>query len=220
MHRFLLASLFVSFLAALLPAAPSRAAKAYITDTQEVVLRATPGNNGKAILTIPPGSAVEPMHPNAWTHVRFTKPEGGNRDGWVPSKYMGAWPPASAATKELEAEAATIKEQLSTATMEKEALSLKEADLADKLTKLNSAYEELKSGSSNFLRLKAEHEAAKASLASAQENIQGLIQENENLKLSQRIQWFAAGALVLLFGWFLGWITGRRQKKKRAAYFY
>jgi SH3 domain protein len=47
-----------------------------------------------------------------------------------------------------------------------------------------------------------------------------MIQENENLKVSQRVQWFVAGAMVLLLGWFIGWATGRRQKKRKASYYY
>ena len=44
------------------------------------------------------------------------------------------------------------------------------------------------------MKLKSENDSAKASLASAQENIQALIQENENLKLSNNVRWFVAGA--------------------------
>ena len=62
--------------------------------------------------------------------------------------------------------------------------------------------------------------ALSTGLASAQGNIQTLIQENENLKLSHNIRWFVAGALVMLSGWFMGWATGRWRKKRRGTYYY
>ncbi len=77
-----------------------------------------------------------------------------------------------------------------------------------------------KEGSANYLKLKSENDSAKASLTSAQENIQTLVQENENLKVSHNIRWFVAGALVLLSGWFIGWATGRWRKKRRGTYYY
>jgi SH3 domain protein len=123
-------------------------------------------------------------------------------------------------TRELETENAAMKAQLGEADKEKTELSQKEKELTDKLTKLNAAYEELKGGSANYMKLKSEYDAAKAGLASAQGNIQTLIQENENLKLSHNIRWFVAGALVMLSGWFMGWATGRWRKKRRGTYYY
>ncbi len=195
------------------------ATKAYTTDTQEVPLHATSRQSSKTILSIPPASEVEVISSSGWAHVRFTKPDGQVRDGWVQSKFLGSRPPDSTIAKELNAENAVLKEQLGTLDNERTGLSQREKDLTEKLTKLNAAYEELKNGSANYVKLKTEFDSAKTSLASAQENIQNLIQENESLKLSQRMQWFAAGSFVLLFGWFLGWATGRRNKRKRGYYY-
>lgn len=195
------------------------AAKAYTTDTQEVALNSLSGGKGRTILMIPPGSALELVNPNGWTHVRFAKPDGQVRDGWVQNKFLESRPSDSSVVKGLNDENGVLKDQLSAADKEKAGFSQKEKDLAEKLAKMTSAYEELKGGSTNFLKLKTEYDATKTNLASAQENIQNLIQENENLKLSQRIQWFVAGAAVLFFGLFLGWVTGRRQKKKRSNYY-
>jgi len=218
MDRFRLAHLFMPILAVFLFSGSAFAAKAYTTDSQEVPLLSAPGK-GKTIVMVPPASGVEPVATNNWTHVRYTTPGGEVRDGWVASKYLGARPPDSAVARDLGAQNASLKEQLDGIDKERNSLSQREKELTDKLTKLNAAYEELKAGSANFLKFKAEYDAAKSSLASAQENIQTLIQENENLKLSQRVQWFAAGAFVLLFGWFMGWITGKRQKKRRSTYY-
>ena len=111
-----------------------------------------------------------------------------------------------------------MKSQFGELDKEKTDLLEKEKLLTDKLTKLNAAYEELKGGAANFLTLKSEYDSAMISLASAQQNIQMLVQENESLKLSRDVRWIVATAAVLLTGWFLGWATSRR-KKRRGLYY-
>lgn len=220
MHSFRPALTAAALVLVLVSASPALATKAYTTDTQEVPLRLTPRNEGKTILMIPPASEVELVNPSAYVHVRFKKPTGEVREGWVQNKFLGARPPDSTAIKELGIQNEALREQLNVLDQEKSGLTQREKDLTDKLTRLNAAHEELKGGSANYLKLKSEYDSAKASLASAQDHIQSLILENENLKISQRVQWFVAGALVLLTGLSLGWGVGRRQKKKKGAYYY
>jgi SH3 domain protein len=220
MVKFRSALALATALAIVVPASAALATKAYTTDTQELTLRATPSSTGKSLLVIPPASSVELVNPRSYTKVRYQKPGGEMREGWIASRFLSAQPPDSSVARELKEENEALKEHLGELDKEKAGLSQREKELTDKLTKLNAAYEELKGGSVNYLKLKSEYDSAKASLASAQENIQTMIQENENLKLSQRVQWFVAGALVLIFGWFVGWATGRRQKKKRGSYYY
>lgn len=220
MNRYRSALALAAALTILVPASGAMAAKVYTTDTQELPLRNAPSGNSKTILMIPPASGVELVNQHSYTKVRYEKPGGEVREGWVASRFLSAQPPDSSVARELQTENETLKGQLNSLDQEKTNFSEREKDLTDKLTKLNAAYEELKGGSVNYLKLKSEYDSAKGSLASAQENIQTMIQENENLKLTQRVQWFVAGALVLLFGWFLGWATGRRQKKKRGSYYY
>ncbi len=220
MNRFRSALALATVLAVLVPACAALAAKVYTTDTQELPLRNAPSGGSKTLLMIPPASPVELVNEHAYTKVRFAKPGGEVREGWVASRFLSAQPPDSSLARELKAENETQKVRLDELDKEKEGLSQREKDLTDKLTRLNAAYEELKGGSVNYLKLKSEYDSAKASLASAQENIQVTLQENENLKLSQRVRWFVAGALVLFLGWFMGWATGRRHRKKRGSYYY
>ncbi len=193
--------------------------KAYVTDSQEVTLKNTPNSNGKTVIEVPPGSPVELVTPNQWVHVRYIKPGGETRDGWAQVKFLGAWPPDSSVARELGEENKALNDKLSTMDKEKAGFVQKEKELTDKLTKLNAAYEELKGGSTNYLKLKSEFDSAKTGLASAQENMQSLLQENENLKLSQHIHGFVAGALVLLLGVFLGWAGGKRRKRRKSLYY-
>ncbi|MEM5788239.1 MAG: hypothetical protein AAGU11_13045, partial [Syntrophobacteraceae bacterium] len=146
-----------ALLAMLFMATPSFAIKAYTTDTQEVPLRAKPNNGSKAIGVIPPASPVELLNSNSWALVRYAKPGGEARDGWVPSRFLGARPPESTIAKELGAENAALREQLNAIEREKTGLFQREKELTEKLTKLNTIYEDLKNGSANYLKLKSEY---------------------------------------------------------------
>jgi SH3 domain protein len=194
------------------------AVKVYTTDAQELPLRVIPSSSGKTLLMIPPGSGVELVNPHSYAKVRYQKSDGQIQEGWIASRFLSPWPPNSSMARELGVENETMKVQLDQLDKEKTELSQAEQELTDKLTKLNSAYEELKGGSANYLKLKSEYDAATTGLASAQEHIQTLVQENENLKLTRDLRWVAATVAVMLSGWFMGWATSRRKKRKGTYY--
>jgi SH3 domain protein len=220
MDRFRSALALATALMILIPPGSALAVKAYTTDTQELPLRATPSSSGKTLLNVPPASGVELVNPNSYTKVRYKKPDGVVQEGWIASRFLSPRLPDPSMTKELEAENEALKAQLGEADREKTAQSQKVKELTDNLARLNALYEELKAGSADYVKLKSDYDSEKAGLASAQKDIQTLIRENDNLKVSHNIQWFVSGAGVLLSGWFLGWATSRWRKKRRGTYYY
>ena len=90
MDRFRSALAFIAALAIMVPAGSTLAAKAYTTDTQELPLRVAPSSGAKTLLTVPPSSAVELVNPNSYTKVRFGKPDGQTREGWIASRFLSA----------------------------------------------------------------------------------------------------------------------------------
>ncbi|HYA41488.1 MAG TPA: TIGR04211 family SH3 domain-containing protein [Syntrophobacteraceae bacterium] len=194
------------------------AVRAYTTDVEDLPLRATPSASGKTLLMVPRGSAVALANPRSYTKVRFQKPDGKIEEGWIASRFLSPWPPNSSMARDLGAENEALKTRLDELDQQNTALSQKGQELTDKLTKLNSAYEELKGGSANYLKLKSEYDSASTSLSSAQEQIQTLVQENESLKLARDVRWVVATVAVLLTGWSLGWLTSRRRKRRGTYY--
>lgn len=197
----------------------SWAAKAYIVDTKDASVRSSPSSQSKAFATLEPGTSLEIVKGSEWTLVRFTDSEGKQREGWVATASLGARPPESTLTKELQNENAALTERLAQLEKEREQLQQREKKASDDLAKLQGEHERLRTGSANYVALRDEYEATKTNLASAQESIQTLTQENEDLRLSRRVTWFAAGALVMFCGWLIGWFTGRHQRKRRIIYF-
>lgn len=218
MKRTLVLAILLVFLSITWIPLTAQAAKAYVSDPKETVLRAGPGMNYKVLATVPTGTALEVLKSAEWILVRLPGPGGENRDGWVLNSAVAPFPPESAFIKELQTENAQIREKLSVVDREKADLTHREKELTERFKKLEAAHEALKSGSANYMKMKEESDAVKAALASAEENAQVLIQENEDLKFSARVKWFVAGAMVLLFGWFLGWLTSRSRKKNRSYY--
>jgi SH3 domain protein len=205
-------------LAAIWSPAEIWAAKAYVSEPKEAFLRAGPGLNYKVLATIPTGTGLEILKTAEWIQVRSVASNGDVKDGWIPNSSVAAYPPESIFVKQLQTENAQLNEKLAGLEKERVDHAQREKDLLEKLKKLESAFEALKSGSTNYLKLKEEYDAVKSAQVSAEENIQALIQENEDLKFSARVKWFIAGAIVLFFGWILGSLTSRSQKKRKPYY--
>jgi SH3 domain protein len=218
MKRICHSLIFVFLIAVILNPVTTWAAKAYVSDPKEAALRAGPGLNYKVVASIPTGTGLEILKTAEWIQVRFTGPGGDIKEGYLQNSSVAAYPPESILVKQLQSENAQGNEKLASLEKERVDHAQREKDLMEKLKKLEAAHEALKSGSTNYLKLKEEYDAVRSAQTSAEENIQALIQENEDLKFSARVKWFIAGAIVLLFGWFLGWLTSRSQKKHKPYY--
>jgi SH3 domain protein len=198
---------------------PCWAVRSFVNDAHEIAFRSGPGTQNRVVRMLPPGTGVEVQgNRNDWSKVRLSDGPEDTRVGWVLSKYLTTQSPEEVQAKGLEMENASLKEAIRGMEKEKVDFAKREKELLDKIAKLESNYESLKSGSANYLKFKDEFDQTKAALTSVQTNNQALLQENENLKLSQNIKWFIVGAAVLVGGWWIGVITGRLQRKRRPQY--
>lgn len=194
---------------------------AYVTDLSQVNLRSGPGTGFKALAAVSSGFIVEVLgQKDNWSQVRFVKQGGESVEGWILNKYLVDQPPWAAQAKTMNT---TLKEQLVSVEEEKNQLGKRETELTktlqaatEKLQKLEADYQELKAGSAEYLKLKALYDSTNLALAEAQESVRTLSEQIDDSKLSQKIKWFVAGALVLLCGWLIGVVMGRYQRKPRA----
>lgn len=194
------------------------AAQAYTTDTQEVPLQSAASAKSSTMMKIPPASEVELVKQPAWVLVRYTTPEGEAKQGWVSSSLLSSHPPDSLVIRNLREENKMLREQVEASEKEKQELARKDEEVCSKYAKLEAEHEALKSGSANYIQLKQEYDSLKTALAKSRENIQTLLQENESLKFSQTMKFFAAGAAVLLTGLFIGWRVGKQLRRRRSNY--
>jgi SH3 domain protein len=205
----------------------SWATRAYVTDSFEITLRTGPSTQNKVIAMPASGEAVEVLESvDEWSHVRFLGREGGTAEGWVLSRYLIERMPWEMQARTLKAENTQLKEKLAQIESEHQETNQREQELSKELEKnledfknLQSEYDSLKQGATDYLKLKASYEAVKAKLETIQASAQTLSKENERLKNSQRNRWFATGALVLLVGLVIGLVVGRKQKKRKSLYY-
>ncbi|MBN2032152.1 MAG: TIGR04211 family SH3 domain-containing protein [Deltaproteobacteria bacterium] len=203
---------------------PCWASKAYLTDSfEEFTLRSGPGYEYRIITMLSSGQALE-VHESQKEWSRVSLP-GGDREGWVVSRYLINRVPWSIQANSLREENASLKAKLSQiesafneARQEKTKLAFEFEKNSKLLEETTDRYESLKQGADGYLKLKKIHELNEAALKAARADNERLRKEQEELRSSQLNQWFATGALVLLCGLLLGVMIGRQQKTRKSLY--
>ena len=196
----------------------------YITDTFEVTARLGPSNDRKILAMLKSGSPVRILEndENGWSKVLIKN----NREAWVLTRYiLTNRKPWILQAETLENENDNIKQELNKLMSDQDyaagqaiALDRDLKNANEELKKIIVLYDELKEGSANYIGLKERFEQVEANLENTINRLSALKAENEQLKSSQHMEWFAVGAIVVLFGFLIGIIVGRQNSKKRSYY--
>ena len=204
------------------------AERAYVTDIFEITLRTGPTNQNRVIALPLSAQAVEVLETQEeWSLVRLLEGSQKDLEGWVKTRYLITRIPWKLQTESLKDENSQLKEmiddlenRLNDATNSKQNLTKDLQEKSSTLKKLEDDYKELKRGATDYIKLKTQYDAATASLESIKKTDQALTKENEKLKSSMSIRWFATGALVLFGGLVIGLILGNKQKKRKSSLYY
>ncbi len=200
---------------------------AYVTDKFQITLRRGPSTTHKITAMLESGQEVQILQRNdGWTHVRVVDGPAAGKTGWVLSRFLINRLPWEKQAKKLQEENRALKASLAGSESEWNRMQAREKELTELLEKttqeletLQKEYAALKEGAADYLKLKEEYEKTRAALAQSQQMVKKLADENETLRFSHNIKWFATGAMVLLCGWLIGLIMGRQRKKRRTTYF-
>lgn len=191
------------------------AAENYVTDCVEIQFRAGPGTGYKLIGTLTPGIQVElKKEQGGWCLIVPKEGPLQGKEGWVNKRHITNTPPASKDMIQLSEENKNLRSTI--AQYESEITSLKQtiASLEKALNESKNQYAKLQEEASDFLTLKQTHETLEKNIAALKEERNRLQEESRRLINSERLRWFLTGAGVLFFGWILGMIMGRKQKKR------
>ncbi len=209
-------------------AAPCMASeRLYVSDSFTITLRTGPSTENKIIKILNSGQALDVLEvQDKWSRVTLVSKDGTGAEGWVLNQYLMERVPYEIQAKALLSENGKLKEDLSNLTSK---LSTVEKDKKDtsaeynqtrnELDSLKKEYESLKNASSEYLSLKAEYDSNLLKIKSDEEKLNELEMENSTIKKSQNQMWFAAGAIVLLFGLIIGSILGRQSRKRTSSYY-
>ena len=205
------------------------ASKAYVSDSFHITFRTGPSMENKIIKYLSSGEPVEILGSQEnWSRVRLMDEKHAKMEeteGWVLSRYLAERLPWKIQAESLRKENIGLKEKLARIEKKAEALATTERKLTKKMReetevidKLKHKYENLKSSSADYIKLKAAYDTINTTVQATKKDIETLTIENETLMTSHRNKWFATGALVLLCGLLIGLLVGRQQKK-RSSYF-
>jgi SH3 domain protein len=203
------------------------AGQAYVTDSFKITLRSGPDTKNKIIAMLPSGALLDVLDfQDKWSHVLVPRENQKNLEGWVLSRYLISRVPWKQQAEHLKNENSRLKEKLARVEEERSEMASRSQEFSKKLknnaeilNNLQDEYASLKKGSSHYLELKERYEEAQSSLKIAQSTIQKLTSENEKLISSEKHTWFIIGASVLLCGFVIGLLIGRKQKKQKSMFY-
>ena len=189
----------------------------FVTDSMKITLRIGPGNDRKILAMVKSDEAVNVLETQKeWSFVRTAD----GKEGWVISRFLTANQPNSILLEDLRqehsqllAEAATLRNENTALSSEKQQLVAKIETDKEQLASLTHSYETLKNESADFIQLKKDYEGTKAALEQQTQRAEALDAEAKKLRWNQNVRWFLSGAGVLLLGFIIGFSTKRQRRR-------
>jgi SH3 domain protein len=195
----------------------------YVTDFQEVTLRAGETTGHKILKMLGSGDRVEVLRTNeksGWAQVKT--PDG--TVGYVLARYLmkepGAREQLEAATKrlaELEGDPAKTANQLAQYQQSNEQLTTANQELEQTKQRLEQELAEIRRASADVIRIDTERKDLRVQVVALLRQVEELKQEALDLDNRRNQSWFLIGAGVVLTSFFLGWLLpniriGRRKR--------
>jgi SH3 domain protein len=216
MKKHLLAAAFLLLLPAF-----ARAEMMYITDRIEASVRSGKGlaAGSKYLDVVRTGDKVEVLATDGeYAQIRMEK----GTEGWLHTRYLTATPPKSAGPNAGQADTTLQKasskndqDELTKLREEKTELETLRNQQAVKIRETEAALEELKSGRTDFTKMRAEIEKVRQELESNKALNAQLAKENEDLSQNMQLMWFIFGAAAVLCGFIIGmWLQSLRSRRR------
>lgn len=191
----------------------------YVSDSVEITVRTSPGMDRKIFDMIRTGQELEILETqDDWTHIRL--PSG--REGWVLSRFVTTDAPAAVRLAELEKKHQRLLSQAEAPVQEIARLEGENQLLNEVLAETRLAVERLEAAAAARSAdrdvspgVQVAYKRATAQLAQQRQRITELEQEQARITRNGFLQWFLAGAGVLLAGFLLGSIS--RSKRRRSS---
>ncbi|VVH66501.1 hypothetical protein BSPLISOX_2631 [uncultured Gammaproteobacteria bacterium] len=212
-------NLFIIFL--LLNSITNAASYVYVTDMVPIPMRSEnkiQNNPSNLIKMLDSGTKLEILATEeGWTKVKFE-----NTTGWIISRYLTSNTPARVRLEALQRSNNNNKLSLSKQNKKNTILKDLTADLKAKNTKLSIQVRKLDSEKKYIKQtyqdsLKLEHESKKLKATVLQLQTELKLLENNNTvgQDASARNWFIVGALVLFFGFILGFVSPKRTNNRR-----
>jgi SH3 domain protein len=199
--------------------AKSWAKSLYVSDTTlEAIIRSGPDVTYSIIASLPIGTRITMIKvERGWAEL--TLPDG--RTGWTLERYISKNPPWRFTAEKLVKEKELLESQIGETEFssrklreEKDRMEKELASLHQDLESTSNNFEALKMGAKNYLGLQEAHEKLSTELPKLRKELEEVQRIYDELQSSAKMRWFLYGAGVMVFGWFLGLITGGRRRRR------
>lgn len=189
----------------------------YVTDRFEATLRTGPGIEYRILRMVSSGQQVELIERgHEWSRVQIP----GGPEGWMNNGYLQRDPVARDALQALtgrigplEAENDALRDENARLREVNREIAAQLESTEKRLEEAVSRYEALRADAAEFIEIREAYNELKGGLDEKEARIEELESRLTDQFLSSAIQWFLAGAGVLL----LGMLLGSRSRKKRSS---
>ncbi|WP_300673162.1 TIGR04211 family SH3 domain-containing protein [Desulfoluna sp.] len=196
-------------------AAEAAAETLYITDRINATFRGGPGTQYSILKGLPSGTAVTVLEEgDKWTRVT----EETGAEGWVLTQWLVPNPTKGVLLDKLQVthrklvkDKASLEDQLDELKKENAVLKDQLSGTEKSASASETAYQQLKKKSTNFLQLEEDYKETKNQFANLSKKADIL---NDRLAKKNMV-WFLAGGGVLL----VGFLIGSSSRKKRSTYY-
>ena len=197
------------------------AAQLYVKPSAEVPVRRGQGTEYKIVAVVADGTMVTLLEENeGWARVQLKS----GKQGWILKRYLSSDKPLQDQVAALTQAKIQLKEQLTKTdgrlTELLQVHNKTEQELTDCMARrdtIKADYQRLQQDTADVVLTKKKLAETQQQLSELTNRMTDLQLENTGLKKSSALIWFLVGAGVLLTGWCIGLLTGKRTKKRRSS---
>lgn len=193
----------------------------YVVPSAEVPIRRGQGTEYKIIAVVQDGTKVSFVEErDDWAKVRL---ESG-KEGWILKRFLSNSVPLQNQVENLQQNNRKLKDKLGETESRLKELLQAHNQTEEQLTtcmaerdRFKGDFQTLKEDSENIVQTKEKLIATENELSAMDNQLADLQFENTALKKNSALIWFLAGSCVLLIGWLVGFVTGKKNKKRRGS---
>ena len=189
----------------------------YISDILKVTVRSGPSTEYKILDIAESGDRVDVLDSSEkWTLVKLAN----GKEGYVTTRYLVPGPTYAIRFEQLQAKQKALTQQATVLLNENTKLRVDNKGLKSALNgtektlkKLVGDFQELKTGSAEYISLRTKFKKASEQLAEQTQKVNKLDKDLSKVELNQYIKWFLAGSGVLLVGFIVGFSAKRSRRR-------
>lgn len=196
----------------------------YVTDELEITMRSGESTRNSIVRMLKSGTALEVLAENAETGYTKVRTPAGT-EGYVLTRFLVRQPVARQVLPQVQQQLTTLRErqrvsgeQSAELKGENRSLSGERDRLKRDLAKAENELREIRSKAAAVLQIDEQNSSLRARVNTLQAEVEALSQTNADLRGRRSMEWFIAGASVVLLGVILGLVLPKLRINRRSSW--